>query len=83
MGRQKRKHKEVGVITTLTSDVSHILRAINSNTLWKNSTGKLNKTNNKQNTLTKTNKKNIMTEEDIDKLFSRSKSKTKTEQHQQ
>lgn len=60
MGRHKKKQKDQAAITTLTSDVSHILRAINSNTLWKNSTGKLNKTN-KQNTLTKTNKKNLMT----------------------
>lgn len=83
MGR-KRKYKDGGTITTLTSDVSHILRAINANGLWKNSTTKFNKTMNKQNTLTKTNKKNIMTEEDIDKLFnhSKSKSKTKTEQNQ-
>ena len=78
MGR-KRKAREGGAITTLTSDVSNILRAINTNGLWKNSTTKLNKTTNKQNTLTKANKKNVMTEEDIDKLFSRSKSKNRTE----
>ena len=79
MGRRK-KHKEGGApITNLTGDVSNILRAINSNGLWKNSTAKLNKTiNNKQNTMTKTNKKNIMTEEDIDKLFNHSKSKSKS-----
>lgn len=70
-------------MSALTGDVSHILRAINSNGLWKNSTAKLNKTitnnNNKQATLNKNNKKNIMTEEDIDMLFNRSKSKTRTE----
>jgi hypothetical protein len=60
MGR-RRKQKEGNAITTLTTDVSHILRAINSNGLWKSSTTKLNKTGNKQNTLTKNKNKNIMT----------------------
>lgn len=32
--------------------------------------------------MSKVNKKNLMTEEDIDRLFNRSKSKTKTEQRQ-
>jgi len=66
-------------MATITGDVSHILRAINFNTLWKNSSAKLNKTLTNNKTTSKNQKKNAMTEEDIDKLFNRSKSKNKTE----
>jgi hypothetical protein len=60
-------------MATLTSDISPILRAINSNNLWKNSSTKLSKIISNSKTLTKNTKKNAMTEEDIDKLFNRSK----------
>ena len=64
----------------MTNDVSHILKAINPNTLWKNSSTKLNKTISRTtNHNNKVQKKGLMTEEDIDKLFNKSKSKTKTE----
>lgn len=67
-------------LATLTTDVSHILRAINSNTNWKNSSAKLNKTiTGKPLNSTVKPKKGLMTEEDIDRLFNRSKSKNKTE----
>jgi hypothetical protein len=49
-------------VTTLTTDVSHILRAINSNQLWKNSTAKLNKTTNRPHPTKPTKKNNLMTE---------------------
>lgn len=76
-GRGK-KRKQVPL--TQTTDVTHILRAINTNTLWKNSSAKLNKTiNNKPLNATTKPKKGLMTEEDIDRLFNRSKSKNKTE----
>jgi len=56
-----------------------ILKAINSNALWKNSSAKLNKTINRGTANNnKVLKKGLMTEEDIDKLFNKSKSKTKT-----
>jgi len=59
-------------MATLTTDVSPILRAFNSSNLWKNSSTKFNKTIANK-TTTKNTKKNVMTEEDIDKLFNRSK----------
>lgn len=65
-------------VATLTTDVSHILRAINSNTMWKNNSAKLNKTTIKPINSTQ-KKKGLMTEEDIDKLFNRSRSKNRTE----
>lgn len=80
---KRKKNKEGMGMATITSDVSNILRALNSNTMWKNSSAKLNKTitHNKNNTINNNskNKKNIMTEEDIDRLFNRSKSKHRTE----
>jgi hypothetical protein len=67
-------------MATLTTDVSHILRAINTNTMWKNSSAKLNKTiTSKPLNTTVKPKKGLMTEEDIDRLFNRSKSKNRTE----
>jgi len=74
-----RKKKEKTRIVTLTSDVSPILRAINSNNLWKNSSTKLSKNISNCKTLTKNVKKNAMTEEDIDRLFNKSKEKNKNE----
>ena len=76
----KNKRKKEGIpVSNLTNDVSHILKVINSNTLWKNSSAKLNKTLNRNtHHNNKPMKKALMTEEDIDKLFQRSKSKTKT-----
>ena len=69
-------------LATATTDVSHILRAINSNTNWKNSSAKLNKTITGK-TLNNSNKpkKCLMTEEDIDRLFNKSKSKSRVETH--
>jgi hypothetical protein len=67
-------------LATATTDVSHILRAINPNSNWKNSSAKLNKTiagktlNNSQKP-----KKCLMTEEDIDRLFNKSKSKSRVD----
>lgn len=68
-------------LTTATTDVTHILKTINSNANWKNSSGKFNKTvTSKPLNNTINPKKNIMTEEDIDRLFNpRSKSKNRTE----
>lgn len=66
-------------MATLTTDVSHILRAINSNTMWKNSSAKLNKTVTAKPINSTQKKKGLMTEEDIDKLFNRSRSKNRTE----
>ena len=43
-GARRRRNKEGMNMATLTTDVSHILKAINSNTMWKNSSAKLNKT---------------------------------------
>jgi len=76
--KNKRK-KEAFPVSNLTNYVSHILKVINPNTTWKNSSAKLNKTINR-NTANpnKINKKALMTEDDIDKLFHKSKSKTKT-----
>ena len=62
-------------MTTATTDVSNILRAINSNTNWKNTSAKLNKTIARLNNP----KPKVMTEEDIDRLFNRSKSKSRVE----
>jgi len=56
-----------------------VLKVLNKNSNWKNSSTKFNKTINTKNLTTKNITKNIMTEEDLDKLFSRSKSKNKTE----
>jgi hypothetical protein len=69
-------------LATATTDVSNILRAINSNTNWKNSSAKLNKTIAGK-TLNNTHKpkKGLMTEEDIDRLFNKSKSKTRVDTH--
>lgn len=66
---------------TTTHDVSNVLKALNKNTNWKNSSMKFNNTINTKNLTQKSNliMKNIMTEEDIDMLFKKSnKSKTKT-----
>ncbi len=65
---------------TTTHDVSNVLKTLNKNINWKNSSMKFNKTINTQNLTQKQNiVKNIMTEEDLDKLFTKSKSKTRTE----
>lgn len=77
-GSQRAKRRAEGGISTLTGDVSRILRAINGNSSWKNSSGKLNKTMAAQKNATlKPTKKNVMTEDDIDQLFNRSKSKSR------
>lgn len=60
----KNKRKKEGLpISNLTNDVSHILKVINSNAMWKNSSAKLNKTLNR-NTANhnKPIKKGLMTE---------------------
>ena len=63
---------------TTTDDVSGVLKALNTNTTWRNSSMKFNKTINTKNLTQKSNiQKNIMTEEDINRLFSKSKSKSK------
>lgn len=69
-------------LATATTDVSHILRAINTNTNWKNSSAKLNKTiaSKALNSSAKP-KKGLMTEEDIDRLFNKSKSKNRVDTH--
>jgi hypothetical protein len=77
-GSQRAKRRAEGGISTLTGDVSRILRAINGNSSWKNSSGKLNKTMASQKNATlKPTKKNVMTEDEIDQLFNRSKSKSR------
>lgn len=69
-------------LATATTDVSHILRAINTNTTWKNSSAKLNKTiAGKALNSSGKPKKCLMTEEDIDRLFNKSKSKNRVDTH--
>lgn len=79
-GKEKTGSQRGGREAAGTSDVSHILKAINSNALWKNCSAKINKTlttHYKNSTATRNPKKPLMTEEDIDRLFHRSKSKTR------
>jgi hypothetical protein len=76
---KNRKRKETTRMATLTSDVSPLLRAINSTNLWKNSSTKFNRTITNTKHATKNTKKIAMTEDDIDKLFNRSKEKNKND----
>jgi hypothetical protein len=69
-------HRKKKPNLTITADLSHVLKTINDNVDWKNSSGKLAKNNlsckNKTiNPLDLT--KNLMNEDDIDQLFHKSK----------